>query len=83
ILYLLSRKGVSYIDIDRPDKEFTIPYVSTFSSFGSFVETPHRMFFDEGEETILIPVAGGLLFYNHQQEAQVHPFKIVVDEIIT
>ncbi|HCF64256.1 MAG TPA: hypothetical protein DEU93_08945 [Chitinophagaceae bacterium] len=82
-LYLLSRKGVSYIDIDRPDKEFTIPFVSTFSSFGSFVETPHRMFFDEGEETILVPVAGGLFFYNHQQETRVHPFKIVVDEIIT
>lgn len=83
LLYLLSRKGVSYIDVTHPEKEQDIPYLSAFASFGSFTEIPHRMFYDETRDELLIPVAGGVLFYKHHPQFAFRDFKIVVDEIFT
>ncbi|HRN78958.1 MAG TPA: two-component regulator propeller domain-containing protein [Ferruginibacter sp.] len=81
MLYLLSRKGVSYIDITKPQTEQVIPYLSAFSSFGSFAEVPHRMFYDVQENELIVPVAGGLLFYNHEPQYPIEGFKIVADEV--
>jgi len=78
ILWLLSETGLSYINIHQPDEEHLVQNIPSISTFGSDPRYPHGIFYSDKNKEMGVAVAGGLLLYHPQPEAEKESFPLIV-----
>lgn len=79
MLWLLSGSGISWINTNEKEPvEKRIQHVFGFSNDVADPTVPHRIFYRQATDELLVPAANGMLFYHPFRNTVIAPFPLLV-----